>query len=85
MTILSVSQEKKSAVVHLSSEELGQICNALHAVPDERRNKTFYIMYANMQNARDLSVYGHLDEFSLEYALKTKLKADGGKVNECQG
>lgn len=76
MTIHSVSKVERKAVVCLSAEELVEICNALCNVDDEQRSKRFLLMYANFQNARDLSLYGHLDMFSLEYALNCKKQAD---------
>lgn len=79
MRIHGVSQTERKAVVSLSSEELVDICNALHNVEDERRNERFLLMYVNFQNARDLSIYGHLDIFSLEYALNCKKQADKRK------
>lgn len=76
MVIHSVSKVESNAVVCLSSSELNQICNALCNAEDERRNKEFFLLYAGLQNARDLSTYGHLDNFSLEYALNCRKKAD---------
>lgn len=80
MIIHSVSKVEKEAVICLSSGELVQICNALHGVDDKHRNKQFFLLYAGLQNARDLSTYGHLDNFSLEYALNCRKQAD--KVEE---
>lgn len=79
MTILSVSKQENRAEINLSSEELTEICNALHNVDDEHRTKRFYLLYAGLQNARDISIYGHLDDFSLEYALKCRKCADQTK------
>ena len=76
MIINSVSKVERKAVVCLSAEELNCICNALHEVDDEDRNERFLLLYACMQNARDLSIYGHLDNFSLEYALNCRKQAD---------
>lgn len=80
MTIHSVSKVERKAVVCLSAEELNCICNALNGVDDEDRNERFFLLYAVMQNARDLSIYGHLDNFSLEYALNCRKQAD--KIKE---
>lgn len=79
MIINSVSRVERKAVVCLSAEELGCICNALHEVDDEDRNEIFLLLYACMQNARDLSIYGYLDDFSLEYALNCRKQADMAK------
>lgn len=77
MIIHSVSNVERKAVVCLSSEELTEICNALHEnISDEHQSKRFLLLYAAMQNARDLSIYGHLDNFSLEYALNCRKRAD---------
>lgn len=82
MTIHSVSNIERKAVVCLSSEELTEICNALcHSLADDDdQSERFFLLYAVMQNARDLSIYGHLDNFSLEYALNCRKQAD--KIKE---
>lgn len=78
MIIHSVSNVERKAVVCLSSEELTEICNALcHSLTgDDGQSERFFLLYAGMQNARDLSIYGHLDNFSLEYALNCRKQAD---------
>lgn len=77
MIIHSVSNVERKAVVCLSAEELVEICNALHEnISDEHQSKRFFLLYAAMQNARDLSIYGNLDIFSLEYALNCRKKAN---------
>ena len=76
MIIHSVSNVERKAVVCLSSEELVEICNALHCVEEGHCDERFFLLYACMQNARDLSIYGHLDNFSLEYALNCRKQAD---------
>ena len=81
MIIHSVSNVERKAVVCLSSEELTEICNALcHSLADDGdQSERFFLLYAVMQNARDLSIYGHLDNFSLEYALNCRKQADMAK------
>ena len=82
MIINSVSMVERKAVVCLSSEELTEICNALcySLADDGDQSERFFLLYAVLQNARDLSIYGHLDNFSLEYALNCRKQAD--KVEE---
>lgn len=82
MILNSVSKVERKAVVCLSAEELNCICNVLNGADDEDRNERFFLLYAAMQNARDLSIYGHLDNFSLEYALNCRKQ--GNKVMEDQ-
>lgn len=82
MIIHSVSQTERKTVVCLSSEELTEICNALcrSLADDGCQSERFFLLYAALQNARDLSIYGHLDNFSLEYALNCRKQAD--KIKE---
>lgn len=77
MIIHSVSNVERKAVVCLSGDELTEICNALcHSLADDDQSERFLLLYACMQNARDLSIYGHLDNFSLEYALNCRKRAN---------
>ena len=86
MIIHSVSNVERKAVVCLSAEELVEICNALHEnISDEHQSERFFLLYAAMQNARDLSIYGHLDNFSLEYALNCRKQADKAKEEKQNG
>ena len=63
MTILSVSREKSEAVIRLNSSELVEMCNVLYKAQNDDKKKIFYQIYGNMMMARDLSQYGHIDDF----------------------
>lgn len=63
MNILSVSKKENEAVVRLTSDELVKLSNVLYHAPDSDKNDIYYKLYGDVMLARDLSQYGHIDEF----------------------
>ena len=79
MNIISVSKEKREAVVLLNSTELVALCNALYRVTkDDKPNVTAHQLCADLIIASDLSRYGNLDGFSMERIMHHREKAKGG-------
>lgn len=77
MNILSVSKEKREAVIKLDSSELVMLCNVMyHADKDEYKDryKDFYRVYNNLMLIRDLSQYGHIDDFCLSRIVECREK-----------
>ena len=77
MNILSVSKEKREAVIKLDASELVMLCNVMyHADKDEYkdRHEDFYRVYNNLMLVRDLSQYGHIDDFCLNSIVKAREK-----------
>jgi hypothetical protein len=72
MNILSISKDNREAVVLLSSGELNAICNALYKAPEYQKDNPFYKLYSDMMIARDISQYGHIDNFCLEKVLECR-------------
>ena len=63
MDILSLSKDSKRVTVTLDSDELVKLCNVLYKAEDKDKNVLYYKLYSDLMLARDLSQYGHLDEF----------------------
>ena len=74
MNILSVSKEKNEAVIRLNSNELVELCNVLYKAQSEDKKKIFYLIWGNMMMARDLSQYGHIDDFCFEKIAQCREK-----------
>lgn len=75
MTILSISKEKSESVIRLNSNELIALCNVLYqSTKDENAKAIVYQLYNNLMIARDLSQYGHIDDFCLGNIIKCRDK-----------
>ena len=67
MKIMCVSASEKNAVICLTTEDMIEICNALHnaqKIKDIKRSN-FYRLYGNLMLVRDLAQHGNLDSFAL--------------------
>lgn len=67
MNIQNISKKDQKVLLRLDSSELICLCNALYAYIDtegSKTNQTYHRLYADLMVARDLSQYGHLDDFS---------------------
>lgn len=74
MNIFSISKTKREVTLSLSSDELVKICNALYKTPEELRNNLHHKLYADMMIARELSQYGHIDDFCLDRIVEERKK-----------
>lgn len=72
MTITNISKEDKKATIELSSSELVDICNALHASSSTNKNEQYHTLYSELMIARDICQYGHIDDFCLEQIIKER-------------
>lgn len=74
MNILEMSKTKNTATVKLTSDDLVKICNAMgEYMSNKDTSPEFKHLYADLMRARDLSQYGHIDDFCLNQILKTRL------------
>ena len=77
MNILSISKEKREAVIKLDSDELVALCNLLYkATKEEDVKAIIYKMLGSLMIARDLSQYGNLDAFCLSSIIKCREKME---------
>lgn len=74
MNIFSISKTKREVTLSLSSDELVKICNVLYNAAEEQRNNVYHNLYADMMIARDLSQYGHIDNFCLDRVVEERSK-----------
>lgn len=68
MEITSISKTDNRANVELTSDELVILCNALFRVRDREEFKNrekYHKLYSELMLARDVSQYGHVDNFCL--------------------
>ena len=73
MDILSISKDKNESIIKLDSTELVTLCNVLYqATKDDNTKETVYQLYGNLMIARDLSQYGHIDEFCFNNIVKCR-------------
>ena len=74
MKILSISKEKSEVVISLYSDELIKICNVFYNAPEELWDNLYHKLYTDMMVERDLSQYGHIDDFCLERIVDERSK-----------
>ena len=72
MTIESVSKADRSATITLDATELTKLCNTLYKAPEDQRNGIYYRLYNDMMIVKDLTQYGHLDDFRIEKVVKCR-------------
>lgn len=72
MNIHSISKENNKVIVELTSDELVKLCNILYLTEDENKNEIYYKLYSDLMIARDLSQYGHIDDFCMEQIQKCR-------------
>lgn len=72
MTINSVSKDSGKATFTLNASELVTLCNAMHHAKDKTNNPCFYHIYSNLMMMRDLSQYGHIDNFCFDQIIKCR-------------
>lgn len=73
MNVLRISEEEGNVVVKLTADDLTFICNELYAVSSTmKENENFIELYSNMMIARDLCLYGHVDNACLQKVVKCR-------------
>lgn len=72
MDILNISKDEGVTIVRLSSSELVKLANVLYRSPDEEKNGLYYKLYGEIMIARELSQYGHIDDFSFKCISKCR-------------
>lgn len=83
MDIQSISKTDKVAVVKLTADELVILGNALYtASKDCENNQKAHQLYSEVIIARDLSQYGHIDDFCLEQINKHRKKPVDNSKNQ---
>ena len=88
MEILNISKKEREVVVTLNSDELVKLCNTMYNAKESDKNNLFYKLYSELMIARDLSQYGHIDDFCLERIIENRGKIvkksneKWGRINE---
>lgn len=76
MNIENISKSEKQVTLTLNKDELVMLCNIMYGAKrtneDETKRELFHKTYADMMLARDLSQYGHIDNFSLAQIIKER-------------
>ena len=76
MNILSISKKENKAVIEFDSDELVTLCNVLYrATVEDGAHIGHYRLYDGLMLARDLSQYGHIDNFCLDRIVECREKA----------
>lgn len=67
MQILNISKEDSEAIIKLDATELTTLCNALYYCRKEMvKNTTYHKIFGDLTIARNLSSYGHIDDFAFK-------------------
>lgn len=82
MNILNISKKDTEATVILSSDELVKLCNVLYGANEENKDELYYRLYNELMIARDLSQYGHIDNFCLGNIIKCRNNI-GNEIDCC--
>lgn len=81
MNVLRISKEDGNVVVKLTADDLTSICNGLYTVSAAMKgNENFMELYSDMVIARDLCLYGHVDNVCLQNVVKCR-NTSSTKVN----
>ena len=86
MRINSIDSNTNEVNITLNSSELVQICNSMYR--DNERKPKYNRLYADFMMIRDLSQYGHVDNWCLEKIVEQResdmKKDDVSKVRKEQ-
>lgn len=84
MRVETVSMERREAILTLDASELVLLCNALYDFPEEHRNKRYYKLRSDLMLVRDMSQYGHVDDFCLQRIMECRkhLQTAEGETSE---
>lgn len=77
MEILNISKENKEVIVSLDSDELVKLCNCLYKTDDSNKNSLYHKLYGQLMMCRDLSQYGHIDDWCFEKIVEQRERAKG--------
>mgnify|MGYP006980470489 CR=1 FL=1 len=84
MNIQNISKKDKNVTVELNANELAAICNALALQDTELKDKESYLqLYSDMALARDLCLYGNVDNFCLTDIVHCRNKIGKGLDGIC--
>lgn len=72
MRVETVSMERREAILTLDASELVLLCNALYDFPEEHRDKRYYKLRSDLMLVRDMSQYGHVDDFCLKRIMECR-------------
>lgn len=76
MNIQNIDKSKKEVTVILDSDELVKICNCMHKADNENQKGNFHTLYSEMIIARELSQYGHIDNWALSKVVEQRVHCD---------
>lgn len=83
MNIVSLSHEKQEATITFSTTELVGLCNVLYQYLKQNENKKLHKLHGDLMIARDISNYGHIDDFCFERIAMCRAQATALN-NECK-
>lgn len=78
MKIQSIDVGKREATITLDSDELVAVCNSLYRDKDRKNNR----LYADLMMVRDLSQYGHVDDWCMGKIMEQRESAKEDKMGE---
>ena len=73
MNIQSIDKSKKEVTVVLDSDELVKICNCLYKADSDNQKGIYHQLYSEMIVARELSQYGHIDNWALSKVVEQRV------------
>ena len=72
MNILNIDKSKKEVVVTLSADELIKLCNCMYKTDEKNQEGIFHNLYGELIIARELSQYGHIDNWALSKIIEQR-------------
>lgn len=72
MRINKIDSVAREVTIELSASELVDICNSMYRDPNRKNDR----LYADMMLCRDLSQYGHVDNWCLEKIVEQRSAKD---------
>lgn len=73
MVIQNVDKSKKEVTVILDSDELVKICNCMYKAHSDNQKGIYHQLYSEMIVARELSQYGHIDNWALSKVVEQRV------------
>ena len=77
MNIQNISKKDREVEIKLSVDELVKICNTFYQT-EERKDDLYHKLYSELMIARDLCLYGHIDNFCLSEIVKNRNSCGNG-------
>ncbi len=72
MNILNINKKEKEVVVTLNADELIELCNCMYRADEKNQEGVFHKLYGELMIARELSQYGHIDNWALSKIVEQR-------------